>query len=315
MTNRQILVPKENLREHLLKDRAETELRRIIYHIAGSCKYIAAMIGEHNRKLAGSQNKSGEQQLELDVVANQIIRERLKNDTSFGIKEFSSEEEDRIVQLRTRGGHYSVAADPIDGSSLVDVNLTIGAIFAIHEGDILQSRPGRGRIVAAMYVMFGPLTTLVYSAGEGVHEFVLDPTGHYVVTTEDIRLEDRGSIYSPGGLKWQWLENHAKFIERLESERYKLRYSGGLVSDLNQIMLKGGGIFTYPALQEAPDGKLRLLFELQAMAYIVEKAGGRATNGRENILDIVPDQLNQRCPIYMGSRYEVDLADEYMAEK
>lgn len=308
----QMIKPKMNLREHLLQEGVETELRRLIYHIAGSSKYIAAVMGQYDRKLADSQNLSGEEQLELDVLANQILLERLRRDTSFGIREFASEEEDRIVQLDTNGGKYSIAVDPIDGSSLANVNLSIGAIVAIYDGPILQGKPGRENMVAAMYIVFGPLTTLVFSAGKGTHEFVLDHTGNYVLATLNIRMNEKGGIYSPGGLKKHWPVNHANFIDDLQEQGYKLRYSGGLVADINQILLKSGGVFTYPALHNMPDGKLRLLFELQPMAFLIEHAGGLATDGEMNILDIIPKDLNQRSPIYAGSSYEVELARKHL---
>ncbi|MCP4712032.1 MAG: fructose-1,6-bisphosphatase [Planctomycetes bacterium] len=307
-----MLTANTNLREHLLQAVLDPELRRIIYHIAGSAKYIGNMMGEANRKLAGTTNTTGDQQLELDILANQILIERLRRDTSFGINEFASEELNRILRLDTNSGNFSIAADPLDGSSLVEVNLSIGTIIAIYKGSILDKKSGRQKLLAAMSILYGPLTTLIYAAGKGTHEFVLNPTGDYVLATGNIRMNDQGTLYSPGGLKKDWLPEHSKYITALEESGHKLRYSGAFVADVNQILLKRGGMFTYPALKKAPNGKLRLLFELQPMAYLIEQAGGRATNGKEDILDIVANNIDQRSPIYLGSKMEVDLAAEYL---
>lgn len=303
-----------NLREHLLQYCDGIELRRIIYHLAGSSKYISSLLSEYNRKISGTENSTGDKQLEVDILSNELLMERLRRDTSFGINEFASEELDSIVSLNTNNGRYSVAVDPVDGSSLADVNLSIGTVIGIYDGPILHGRSGRDNMVAALYVLYGPLTTLIYTTKRGVHEFVLDPTGNYVLATQDIRIAEKGSIYSPGGLKKKWSEQHRAFIDALEAENYKLRYSGGLVGDINQILLKGGGLFTYPALTDNPDSKLRILFELQPMSLIIEQAGGIATNGYQNILDIEPEDMDARSPIYIGSKYEVNLAKDFLKQ-
>ncbi len=159
-----------------------------------------------------------------------------------------------------------------------------------------------------MYVLYGPLTTLVYTAGKGTHEFIHDPAGNFVLSTESIRMNEKGSIYSPGGMRSEWTPEHERYIHALEQNDYKLRYSGGFVPDINQILLKRGGIFSYPALKDAPKGKLRLLFELQPMAFIIEQSGGAAIDGTTPILDLVPESLDQRSPVYIGSKHEVELA-------
>jgi fructose-1,6-bisphosphatase I len=301
-----------NLGEHLLKRRVEEELSLIINHLADSSKYIALMMRESNRKFAGTVNKSGDKQLELDILADEMLMQRLRSDTSFNIQEFASEEQDKIIEISNGNGKYSVSVDPLDGSSLVDVNLAVGTIMGIYKGQLLEFDNPRDNLTAAMYVQYGPLTTLVYSTGKGTHEFVLDPSGNFILNNECIQLKESGKIYSPGGLRKDWLPGHTKFIDKLEEEGYKLRYSGGLVPDINQILLKGNGIFTYPALKNAENGKLRLLFELQPMGFLVEQAGGKATNGLEDILDIAPTEIDQRSPIYIGTKYEVELAKSYL---
>ncbi|MBA4397923.1 MAG: fructose-bisphosphatase class I, partial [Syntrophus sp. (in: bacteria)] len=154
--------------------------------------------------------------------------------------------------------------------------------------------------------------TMVYSAGRGAHEFVLNREGEYVLSQEDIRLRERGDIYSMGGLRKDWMPEHLRFVEFLEEQGYKLRYSGGFVPDINQILIKSGGIFTYPALKKSPAGKLRLLFELLPMAFLIEHAGGIATDGETNILEISVEDIGQRSPIYIGSRFEVEKAKTFL---
>jgi fructose-1,6-bisphosphatase I len=167
-------------------------------------------------------------------------------------------------------------------------------------------------MVAALYITYGPLITMVYSAGKGTHEFVLNREGEYVLSQEDIRLKEKGDIYSLGGLRKDWTPEHLQFVEFLETQGYKLRYSGGFVPDINQILIKNGGIFTYPALKKSPAGKLRLLFELQPMAFLIEQAGGVATDGKTDILDVFVEDIGQRSAVYIGSRFEVEKAKAFL---
>ncbi|HRR41578.1 MAG TPA: class 1 fructose-bisphosphatase [Syntrophales bacterium] len=297
-----------DLRRHMWMAGVETELRRLIWQIAVTGKYISAKIHESNRKLAGFRNIYGEEQLALDRSADEILLAQMR--FSGFVREYASEERDSVIPISENHGKYYITADPLDGSSLVDTNLSIGTIIGIHDGSILTS--GRQTLVAAMYITYGPLITMVYSAGKGTHEFVLNREGEYVLSEENIVLEERGSIYSLGGLRRDWTPAHLKYVEFLEKEGYKLRYSGGFVPDLNQILIKRGGIFCYPALRNAPQGKLRLIFELQPMAFIIEQAGGKATDGLRDILSIRPENLDHRSPIYTGSHYEVEKAKEFL---
>jgi len=194
----------------------------------------------------------------------------------------------------------------------VDTNLAIGTIIGIHNGTMYGK--GRDTMVAALYITYGPLITMVYSAGKGTHEFVLNREGEYVLSQENIRLKEKGDIYSLGGLRKEWTAAHRRFVEYLDDAGYKLRYSGGFVPDINQVLIKNGGVFTYPALQKSPQGKLRLLFELLPMAFLIEQAGGEATDGRQPILDIPVENIGQRSPIYIGSRFEVEKAKAFLEE-
>ena len=300
-----------DLRRHMWKSGVEMELRRLIWQIAVIGKYISAKIQESTRKLAGFGDirifRHGEEQLILDRSADEILKNQLQ-DSGF-VRAYASEEQDSVIQIGKGEEKYFVTADPLVGSSLVDANLSIGTIIGIHRESMMAE--GRKTLAAAMYIMYGPLITMVYSAGKGTHEFVLNTEGEYVLSEENITLKERGDIYSLGGLRKDWTQKHLNYIEFLEKEGYKLRYSGGFVPDINQVLIKRGGIFTYPALKKNPQGKLRLLFELQPMAFIIEQAGGMATDGKQDLMSIKVEELNQRCPIYIGSRFEVEKAREF----
>ena len=297
-----------DLRRHMWMAGIEQDLRRLIWQIAITGKYISSKIQESNRKLAGFENIYGEEQLALDRSSDEIIKRQLE--FSGFVSQYASEERDSIIQVGKGEEKYIVTADPLDGSSLVDTNLAIGTIIGIHRESILTG--GDTSLVAAMYITYGPLITMIYSAGNGTHEFVLNREGEYVLSEENITLREKGNIYSIGGLRRDWTQEHLNYIQCLEDEGYKLRYSGGFVPDINQILIKRGGIFTYPALKKNPNGKLCLIFELQPMAFLIEQAGGMATDGRQSILSIHPETLDQRCPIYIGSRYEVETARVFL---
>ena len=299
-----------DLRRHMWMAGVETELRRLIWQIAVTGKYISAKIHESNRKLAGFKNMYGEEQLALDKSSDAILKNQLQ--FSGFVREYASEEQDQIIQIGKGQEKYFVTADPLDGSSLVDTNLAIGTIIGIHNGTMYGK--GRETMVAALYITYGPLITMVYSAGKGTHEFVLNREGEYVLSQENIRLREKGDNYSLGGLRKDWTPEHLRFVADLEAAGYKLRYSGGFVPDINQVLIKNGGVFTYPALRKSPQGKLRLLFELLPMAFLIEQAGGEATDGKRRILDIPVEEIGQRSPIYIGSRYEVEKARKYLEE-
>ncbi len=297
-----------DLRRHMWMAGVEVELRRLIWQIAVVGKYISAKIHESNRKLAGLKNVYGEEQMALDRASDEILKSQLE--FSGFVREYASEELEDIINIGTGKEKYIVTADPLDGSSLVDTNLAIGTIIGIHKDSLMDC--GRNSMVAALYITYGPLITMIYSAGKGAHEFVLNREGEYVLSEENIKLKEKGSIFSPGGLRKDWNPEHLKFVEKLEADGYKLRYSGGFVPDINQVLIKKGGLFTYPALKKSPKGKLRLLFELQPMALIMEQAGGLAIDGKQDILSVKVESINQLSPIYIGSTYEVQLAKQML---
>ncbi|MGE3850409.1 MAG: class 1 fructose-bisphosphatase [Planctomycetota bacterium] len=300
----------KNLRFHLADNIPEVDLRVLLYEISSCARYINMVIKDANRGLAGGSNAYGEQQMALDVMADTIMQDRFRR--SMVVSEFASEENEDIVGFSHTRGNYSVTVDPLDGSSLIDVNLTIGSIVGVHESKRIVEP---NSIVAAMFVLYGPLTTLVYAVkGLGVHEFVLNPAGEFTLARERMTVKQKGSIMAPGGLERDWTPGHAAYITELRKRGYKLRYSGGMVPDINQILVKGGGVFCYPAMKNAPNGKLRLLFENQPMAFIMEEAGGMASTGTGPILDVKPEGITHATPLYIGSKDEVLLAEEILAK-
>jgi fructose-1,6-bisphosphatase I len=208
-------------------------------------------------------------------------------------------------------GTFSVTFDPLDGSSLMGVDLTVGTIVGIHAGKT-PLRPAK-ELIGAMYILYGPLTVLVYTIGKGVHEFVLDDDNEFVLQCQDLKF-GKDKIYAPGALRKKWLPAHRRFIERLEDLDYKLRFAGSMVADVHQVIHKGG-VFTYPGIVDKPGGKLRLLFEAGPMGFIAVNAGGGASDGRTSILDIEPKKIDQRVPVYIGGQEELKvLLDEMSRE-
>jgi fructose-1,6-bisphosphatase I len=301
-----------NLRRYLREAGVDRDLTRIICEIANASKYIINAIRTGDLGVAGTSNLYGEEQLELDVLSDRIIQKRLMY--SGVIAKMASEEVDEVVEVTVpNNGRYSIAFDPLDGSSLVDVNLAVGTIVSIYEGDNLL-RPGRNQ-VAALYVLYGPRTTMVVSTGKGVHEFAMNQLMEFDLVQENIQLEGPAKIYAPGGLRSKYTKGTLAFVRSLEASGTKLRYSGGFVPDINQVLIKGGGIFLYPHLADNPQGKLRLLYELNPMAFLVEQAGGAASNGKQRILDINPESLDQCAPVFIGTKEAVEFAEHCLMEE
>ncbi|MGF1582913.1 MAG: class 1 fructose-bisphosphatase [Gemmataceae bacterium] len=269
-------------------------------------------------------NVHGETQQKLDIYANQALIHCL------GIREHvavvASEENDSEIVFdgRSGAGKYVVLFDPLDGSSNIDVNVSVGTIFSIlampegitKDDDLAKTvlQPGVKQL-AAGYVVYGSSTILVYTSGHGVHGFTLDPAiGAYVLSHPDIRMPQRGNIYSCNDGYWDsFPEVYRQYIEHLRGghsgRQYSLRYIGSLVADFHRNLLKGG-IFLYPPTTDNPEGKLRLLYEANPMAFIAEQAGGLAIDGQSRVLEISPTELHQRTPLIVGSREEVELFQE-----
>jgi len=273
--------------------------------------------------LDGNVNVQGEEQQKLDVFANeQMIDALFKGRMVCAIG--SEENEDFIIRENSRG-KYIVVMDPLDGSSNIDVNVSIGTIFSVYrrknlEGpltkeDLLQKGADQ---VAAGYVLYGSSTMLVYTTGHGVNGFTLDPSiGEFLLSHPNMRFPDKCNVYSVNeGLYRSFFEGtkqYLRHIKRDSQKPYKLRYIGSLVADFHRNLLKGG-IFMYPGSIDAPEGKLRLTFEANVMAFIAEQAGGAASSGHQRILDIEPDNLHQRIPFFVGNKEEVLKLEEFVRQ-
>ena len=298
-----------DLRRHLREQGICDNLIHLICEIAEASKYVINAVRTGDLGVAGTSNLYGEEQLALDVLSDRILRKRLIH--SGVVCCIASEEMDEIFTAQaTADGLYSVAYDPLDGSSLVDVNLAVGTIVGIYAGhDLLQ--PGRNQI-AALYILYGPRVSMAVSVGRGVHEFTMNHLMEYTLTRENVIMHPAGNIYSPGGLRKKYTPGVERYVRYLEEKGAKLRYSGGFVPDINQVLMKGKGVFMYPMLQGTPSGKLRLLFELNPMAFLIEQAGGAATDGTGRILDIQPQSLDQRAPVFIGCTEDVAKAQEFV---
>lgn len=255
---------------------------------------------------AGTKNIYGEEQMALDKWADDVLIRGLKK--SGLVRYIATEEQPGIIEIENPKNEFGVVIDPLDGSSLIDVNLAVGTIAGIFPGNVLEKGE---TMLAALYILYGPLTTLTLTAGGGVHDFVMDEKGEFILLQKDVRIPD-GKIYAPGALRKDYLPQHSEFIESLEKEGYKLRFSGSFVADVHQILHKGG-VFTYPGFKGNEKGKLRLLFEANPIGKIVSEAGGAISNGRTNILSIKPEAVDERTPVYVGGRKEISLIEKLMA--
>jgi len=258
-----------------------------------------------NTAACGTKNMFGEDQKPLDKYADDVFVEALKK--SKLVRYIATEEQDSIIEVKDAKNNFGVVIDPLDGSSLLDVNLCVGSIIGICPGNVLDK--GKN-MVAALYMLYGPLTLLTVTTGSGVHEFVQDEKGEFFLRQKDIRIPD-GKIYSPGALRKDYLPAHAAWIADLEGQGYKLRFSGCFVADVHQILHKGG-VFTYPAYQGKEKGKLRLLYEANPMGMLICEAGGAVSDGHKSYREIVPTDIGQRVPIYIGGKREIAQIEEYV---
>lgn len=277
----------------------------------------------------GGTNIQGEKQQKLDVLANEKFIQTLKNrEIVCGI---ASEEEDDFISINSfdkqHQNKYIVLIDPLDGSSNIDVNVSVGTIFSIYRRvtpvgtpvtleDFLQ--PGRNQI-AAGYIIYGTSTMLVYTTGDGVNGFTLNPAlGTFYLSHPNMQFPETGKIYSVNEGNYihfpQGVKDYIKYCQMEEGDRpYTSRYIGSLVSDFHRNMIKGG-IFMYPKSSKAQNGKLRLLYECNPMAFLTEQANGKASDGFQPILDIQPTELHERVPFFCGSKKMVEKAEEFMAK-
>lgn len=316
---------------------ATGQLSDLLADIALACKIISL---EVNRAglidilgFTGDENVQGEQVKKLDVFANDILTNVMKQGGH--ICAVCSEEEesfipvdDKYVKNEQITNNYICHFDPLDGSSNIDVNVSIGTIFSIYKR-VTKSGPGAledclqvgMKQVAAGYVIYGSSTVLTYTAGKGVHLFTLDPSvGEFLLSTENISIPKKSKIYSVNeGNYTNWSDGMKKYINHLKendeatSRPYSSRYVGSLVADFHRNLIYGG-IFIYPADSKNKNGKLRLMYEANPLSFIVEQAGGRSSDGVNKIMDQIPNSLHQRTPLFIGSEEDVLMAEKYLRE-
>lgn len=276
----------------------DKDLVEVVLGIAEVTKAISRGFITHQGK-ADTSNLYGDQQAAMDVWADDLFIKELGG--SGLVRYLASEEQPEILEFES-DTDLAVSIDPLDGSSLLSVNLTVGTIVGIQRGGVLK--PGSD-MVGAMYVIYGPLTVLVYSLGDGVHEFVLHADGEFVLRKENFTIGSEKKL-GQGAARNTYLPFHEEFISRLEADGYKIRFSGSFVADVHQILHKGG-VFTYPGYLGSERGKLRLLFECAPMGYIVTQAGGAVSDGVVDLLSIVPESISERVPVYIGGKREIEL--------
>jgi len=292
------------LHEHLRE--LDEELATLISKICELSILIRREL-PHRLGKAGTVNISGEQQTKIDVWANDIF---IKGLLPTGlIHQLASEESEDIVEYEEGTGAFNITLDPLDGSSNIESNNLFGVICGIY--DASTPLPARGRqLKAALTVLYGPLTTMMYTAKRGVHEFVkgrkygLEDV--YYLVNEHLQIPSPGKVYGVPSNREMWLPEFRHFIALLEREHYGLRYGGSFIGDSNQVLHKGG-FFAYPAYLDRPHGKLRLQFECNPISLIVEEAGGKSSVGMGSVLDMEPTSLHQRVPLYIGN---VELIDQ-----
>ncbi len=265
----------------------------------------------------GNLNVQGESVQQMDIYANDVFISVFRG--SGLVSSLASEEMADPYHLPENAatGVYTILYDPIDGSSNLDINLNVGSIFSIHRRTTLEATgllcPGREQ-VGAGYILYGPSTLMVYSLGRGVHVFTLDPVlGEFILTQADLRTPDQGFIYSINEASLhQWEQPYRDYLSYLQRRGgYTARYSGAMVGDFHRILLQGG-VFLYPATPKLPEGKLRLLYESAPLAFLVDQAGGRGSNGCQDLLDLVPDRIHLRTPVVLGSRQNVGLVESFL---
>ncbi|WP_375723796.1 class 1 fructose-bisphosphatase [Arcobacter sp. KX21116] len=241
------------------------------------------------------ENSTGDTQLKLDIQSDIIIEEIFSKVKS--IKAIVSEEQENIVNLHD-DGKYLIAYDPLDGSSLVDVNLSVGSIFGIYENEF-----NAANIIASVYVVFGPRVEMVITTDDVKMYRLLNGEFKFI---QDIKLNEKGKLNAPGSTQNCWAPFHKQLIDDIFNDGYRLRYSGGMVPDLHQILLKGGGLFSYPGTTDRPKGKLRQLFEVFPFALTYEKAGGGAVDGFKRVLEVPTTHIHDTTPCFFGSKEEIN---------
>jgi fructose-1,6-bisphosphatase I len=320
-----ITLARHIIREEHRHPEAQGQLSTLLTQIAYAAKILAReirrapLVGKLG--LIGDKNATGDAQKKLDVFGNETMVDAFVNSglVSAIVSEELAETEHLTCDLHAK---YVLAMDPLDGSSNTDINGAIGSIFAVYPRgpnelcgtpqQVLQ--PGTN-IVAAGYIMYGPSTVLVYSAGDEVNGFTLDhDIGEFLLSHPSLRCPPKGHYYSANlGRAPEWPAGVRKFVEHLNGGGYSLRYTGALVADMHRTLLEGG-LYFYPPDKAHAEGKLRLLYECAPLAYVAEKAGGCASTGRGRVLDVLPASPHQRVPFVVGGAEEVALYERFLAD-
>lgn len=269
-------------------------MQEIIKAIQEASIKIKYLIETGDTGKSQSENSTGDVQLKLDIQSDQIIEEIFSKVPN--IKAIVSEEQDEILNLN-KDGEYLIAYDPLDGSSLVDVNLSVGSIYGIYKHEFNAKN-----IVASVYVVFGPRVEMVVTTDTIKMYRLLNGEFKFI---QDIKLNEKGKLNAPGSTQNCWAPFHKQLIDDIFNDGYRLRYSGGMVPDLHQILLKGGGLFSYPGTSDKPKGKLRQLFEVFPFALAYEKAGGAAVDGYKRVLEVETSHIHDTTPCFFGSKNEI----------
>jgi fructose-1,6-bisphosphatase I len=333
-TKRFMTLPRHIVEGEKEHPEATGELSTILLQLGLAAKLISLEVNKAGLAeilgFTGDENVHGEKVKKLDIYAHEMLIKAMDHGGLFCV--MASEEEEDIIHLppHQKIGKYVLLFDPLDGSSNIDANISIGTIFSIYK----RISPGNGpgtledclqegyKQVVAGYIVYGSSTMLVYTAGHGhgVHGFTLDPAfGEFLLSHDNIKIPNHGRIYSLNeGNYFSWpqgLKNYIKYLQAnlFDGKPYQARYVGSMVADIHRTLLYGG-IFIYPGDRRNLKGKLRLMYECNPMAFIMEEAGGRATDGKKRILELQPESLHERTPIYIGSEEDVLLVEKYLRE-
>lgn len=336
MRKKRISLTQFLIEEHRIANNIPEELRLLLEVVGRACKTIGHAIGKGALgDILGStqtENVQGEIQKKLDVLSNQILMD--SNEWGGYLAAMASEEMETIHQISNEypKGHYLLLFDPLDGSSNIDVNVSIGTIFSVlrapsfgknpSESDFLQAGAQQ---VAAGYALYGPQTLLVLTTGRGTHCFTLDrEMGSWVLTQQNMKIPESTNEFAINASNARfWHDPVKRYIREMQEgeegplkKNYNMRWVASMVTDMHRI-LNRGGIFMYPADTRKPlrPGRIRLLYEANPMAFLVEQAGGAATDGKQRLLDIKPTELHQRIPVFLGSKEEVQRITDYHHEK
>lgn len=269
-------------------------MQEIIKAIEEASIEIKELIETGDTGKSDQENSTGDTQLKLDIASDIIIEKIFKQLPT--VKAIVSEEQENIINLNDNG-EYLIAYDPLDGSSLVDVNLSVGSIYGIYKNEFNAKN-----IVASVYVVFGPRVEMVVAIDDVKMYRLKHGKFEYI---QNIVLKQKGNLKAPGSTQSAWAPHHKQMVDDIFNDGYRLRYSGGMVPDLHQILLKGGGLFSYPGTTDKPKGKLRQLFEVFPFALAYEKAGGGAIDGHKRVLEVETTHIHDTTPCFFGSNEEI----------